>query len=295
MYVSTPCFICAWYMHAVSHLRCCTILYRWRVGVSPFVPSPFCHFFSDLLSSSHRVIDQFTECLNLCNIHQTKRIRVNSMEKNNGAVTPNWKSVRVGHTNHESQPKTASSNSRSEWTKDIEQPKIRVVTDPSRMPLATRLSDTIPRREFSQPVDGYKEFRKVNSKMGAKATNPEGMPKYIGSSFTHIVNAPTRTPIAPPVHVSIPRPYPVLAASAQSSQAPFINNRTMTGQMLGSHARNFVPEQHVPYLPPDEPVSASNPVKALNATWSACWDKEAGATYYYNQDTGEATWIPPDL
>ena len=37
-----------------------------------------------------------------------------------------------------------------------------------------------------------------------------------------------------------------------------------------------------------------NPVKEINDTWTACWDKEAGAIYYYNQITGEATWIPPD-
>lgn len=40
-------------------------------------------------------------------------------------------------------------------------------------------------------------------------------------------------------------------------------------------------------------VGPDNPVVQLNDTWSACWDDEAGAVYYYNQVTGEATWIPP--
>ena len=31
----------------------------------------------------------------------------------------------------------------------------------------------------------------------------------------------------------------------------------------------------------------------LNDTWSACWDDQAGAVYYYNNITGEATWINP--
>lgn len=43
----------------------------------------------------------------------------------------------------------------------------------------------------------------------------------------------------------------------------------------------------------DAPVGPDNPVKRLNDTWSACWDDEAGAVYYYNYQTGEATWLPP--
>jgi hypothetical protein len=42
-------------------------------------------------------------------------------------------------------------------------------------------------------------------------------------------------------------------------------------------------------------VCSDNPIRELNETWSACWDDEAGAVYYYNKSTGEATWIPPDL
>lgn len=42
-------------------------------------------------------------------------------------------------------------------------------------------------------------------------------------------------------------------------------------------------------------VGSDNPIKQLDATWAACWDDEAGAVYYYNQNTGEATWLPPRL
>jgi hypothetical protein len=33
---------------------------------------------------------------------------------------------------------------------------------------------------------------------------------------------------------------------------------------------------------------------ASDASWLSYWDEEAGASYYYNEVTGEATWIPPD-
>lgn len=51
----------------------------------------------------------------------------------------------------------------------------------------------------------------------------------------------------------------------------------------------------MPYNPPIEPVGPDNPYQQLNETWTKCWDKEAGAVYYYNNDTGEATWIQPEL
>lgn len=31
-----------------------------------------------------------------------------------------------------------------------------------------------------------------------------------------------------------------------------------------------------------------------DGNWCECWDDEAGAVYYYNDNTGEATWLRPD-
>jgi hypothetical protein len=44
----------------------------------------------------------------------------------------------------------------------------------------------------------------------------------------------------------------------------------------------------------DAPVGPDNPMKQLSVEWCACWDDEAGAVYYYNQTSGEATWVMPD-
>ena len=46
-----------------------------------------------------------------------------------------------------------------------------------------------------------------------------------------------------------------------------------------------------------EMPTAENPVVAYDneGIWSACWDDSAEAVYYYNNVTGEATWIPPEL
>jgi hypothetical protein len=40
-------------------------------------------------------------------------------------------------------------------------------------------------------------------------------------------------------------------------------------------------------------VGPDNPVVQIRENWSACWDGEAGAVYYYNHISGEATWLPP--
>lgn len=51
----------------------------------------------------------------------------------------------------------------------------------------------------------------------------------------------------------------------------------------------------MPYLPPaDEPLGPDNPFKDIDDTWTACWDDEARAVYYYNKQSGEATWLPPE-
>jgi hypothetical protein len=81
-------------------------------------------------------------------------------------------------------------------------------------------------------------------------------------------------------------------------------NRTTSGQILGSPVRRYADVAHVPQLSftdrasaaalSDEPVSATNPFKAVNDTWCECWDEEVGAIYYYNNKSGEATWVPPD-
>ena len=34
--------------------------------------------------------------------------------------------------------------------------------------------------------------------------------------------------------------------------------------------------------------------KDIGGGWQACWDKEAGSVYYFNTETGEATWLPPN-
>lgn len=203
----------------------------------------------------------------------------------------NYKSIRVNTGPPVAQPKIPVNKMSMN---DPVQPKLRIVTDPTKMPLGTRLSDNVQGRDFSQPPHGYRGA--VNSKSEAKgvpSSSSGAPPMYVASTFTHIVNAPTRPSLPKPLDVSLPRPRPVLTADSMS-HAPPLNNRTMTGKILGTAAKNVINEINVPYLPPDQPVGPDNPVKVLNATWTACWDKEAGAIYYYNQKTGEATWIPPD-
>lgn len=41
-------------------------------------------------------------------------------------------------------------------------------------------------------------------------------------------------------------------------------------------------------------VNENIPHVFLNEVWSKCWDQEAYCSYYYNIETGEATWVIPD-
>ena len=87
-------------------------------------------------------------------------------------------------------------------------------------------------------------------------------------------------------------------------------NRAITGEILGQKQPAYVDSARVPHLEEGylsnmqaqaqqerEMPTADNPVVAYDAegVWSACWDDSAEAVYYYNNITGEATWIPPDV
>jgi len=77
---------------------------------------------------------------------------------------------------------------------------------------------------------------------------------------------------------------------------PLLNNRTADGKILGSYAKRYVDPAHVPApAEPAAPLGPENPTRELSDTWTACWDNEAGAVYYYNKISGEATWIAPKL
>jgi hypothetical protein len=123
---------------------------------------------------------------------------------------------------------------------------------------------------------------------------PRGIPPYIGSTFTHLTGNRQIIPANRPPMTTLPRAYPTLMTE-DFATSPMLHNRTANGKILGSVGKRFITENHIPYLPPELPVGPDNPYQQLNDIWYKCWDKEAGAVYYYNQQTGEATWIQPDI
>jgi hypothetical protein len=215
--------------------------------------------------------------------------------------TGSWKSVNVAPP-VAAQPKAAPQRTEAVGLskQDVVQPRLRVVSNPAELPIPTVQSTTVPPKSLNMPPNRYIESRKVDSKAEAKgeprssANSAKGVPQYVGSTFTHLPNAANRPLLPPSKFVTTARPHPVLT-NDQYSDTPLLSNRTPNGAIVGSPSKRFVAEANVPYLPPDEPVGPDNPVKSLNDTWSACWDKEAGAIYYYNNETGEATWLKPEL
>lgn len=134
----------------------------------------------------------------------------------------------------------------------------------------------------------------------------------------------------PKITPTLPRPF-VPASPASFDDYGKLHQRTADGRILGKDNRKFCDEAHVPYHPEPHTISSlvasaggtvlttpaardrgrgqfsevkqhydvsgvneRNNVVQLDATWSACWDGEAAAVYYYNHLSGEATWIPPE-
>eukprot|EP01033_Poteriospumella_lacustris_P010551 gene10551-7505_t len=187
---------------------------------------------------------------------------------------------------------------------EFSQPKLNIVKDPRLLPTPTLLSEVDPVRDFSQPAHKY-PARKVDSRSEAKVstdmraampmTSPRGIPSFVGTSFTHLPNHHVPVPQPRPPRATIPRMFPALTGEEYAQAGMLLHNRTASGRILGNTAQRIISDAHVPYLPPEEPVGPDNPYVAINDTWTKCWDKEAGAVYYYNQLTGEATWIAPEL
>ena len=149
------------------------------------------------------------------------------------------------------------------------------------------------------------------SSTGRKAPPPQ----FIGSSYAHLPNAGKKGFLMhnkAPAKPQVPRPY-IPQAKHFFDQQQKLANRTVAGEILGKDQPTFVDPNRVPYMDPDyvvtaqgqgaleeeerEMPTAENPVVAYDTdgVWSACWDDEAEAVYYYNNVTGEATWIPPDV
>lgn len=135
------------------------------------------------------------------------------------------------------------------------------------------------------------------------------LPKEFGTHYLNVPNAQVRMQNAIPKQATLPRPYIPHAKHFFDSQAK-LANRTASGEILGSYKKNYVDPANVMYTEPgfvptpvtasvtdDFPVGPDNPVKPYDAAgiWSACWDAEAEAVYYYNNENGEATWIPPPI
>lgn len=196
---------------------------------------------------------------------------------------------------------------------NIQGPKKLEKTDPACSPIAAKISTIIPEKKFDAPPHRYRES--VNSRTQFKMDQSAlvGPPvREVGSTFTHLPNA-TRVSFTPqPKNVTIPRAFipPPRSAFQDSS---LLHNRTADGTILGSHQRRFVDAQHVPSLDVAaheqmkqtlgynvsnieklvSSVGPNNPTQLVVNNWYACWDEAAQAIYYYNGDTGEATWVRP--
>jgi hypothetical protein len=156
--------------------------------------------------------------------------------------------------------------------------------------------------------------------------------EYVGTSYTHKANHFVAIKggrgFPKPADVVISRPYVPLAPSKDqwgNELSGLLHNRKVSGKIIGDVRKRTVDASNVPYLdpsqapsvpgyqpsatgtieayrfdegedglgPPPYGVGPDNPSRQLDDTWAAYWDDEAGAVYYYNGVTGEASWIPP--
>ena len=138
-------------------------------------------------------------------------------------------------------------------------------------------------------VAGSKSSMSSSSRYDQRGSN---IPAHVGTTYYHMPNAHRVAPMPPPLAPSVPRPF-VSTHNPDLFDGPMMHNRTADGKIIGITTPVYIDSKYVPKPSVDVPVGPDNPIKELNHIWSACWDGEASAVYYYNQETGEATWIQP--
>lgn len=189
---------------------------------------------------------------------------------------------------------------------------------PKRIPYQVPSEMKVPSKK--KPKDSSKDMKEVHrsSIVVEEQNQPYGKPLPLNSGV--------------PKLPAIPKAF-VPTSRKEYSHLPQMHQRGADGKYFGGKTRRYVPAEYVPYLEQqattedqnntqyyddtgqydyavttydqtaddngyqvaiDKPVGPDNPMKQLSDTWCACWDDEAGAVYYYNHVTGEATWIMPD-
>lgn len=159
------------------------------------------------------------------------------------------------------------------------------------------------------PASMQSPSRSVHSKTETKSDHPSRLVQAAGhvvglDNYSHNNDGDydygSSYQPSPPKNVSLPRPYVPPPNSNPGG-------RTAGGmRVYNPSGSDFADPSHVPANGPraksalscleeeDSSVGPDRPTKALNDVWSACWDDEVKATYYYNHQTGEATWILPE-
>lgn len=184
----------------------------------------------------------------------------------------------------------------------ISQAKLTLVTD--NKPISTTLTPHFHQRDLVQAVPKYPS-RKVDSKSQMKGEQmdtsnvPPGMSQYFGTAIPNDpkFRNPNQAYKQPPhiIQPAVPRIHNVVDTKEYADGNGSFLNRTANGKILGNAGKRFISQTHIPHNPFDVQVGPDNPSQAIDDTWTKCWDREAGASYYYNNITGEATWIQPEL
>lgn len=159
-------------------------------------------------------------------------------------------------------------------------------------PIEARQTTMLPYKEYDLAPDDYK-------------------PKAVNSRYDYKQDA--SIPLKDlTVSQQAAYPIPYIPPRIDAFQAyPLLRNRAPDGTILGSYKKNYIDPSHVPRMDSGSTrlvltssqemkaalpeVGPDNPVMDINDTWSSCWDEEVQAVYYYNKETGEATWIPPPI
>ena len=152
-----------------------------------------------------------------------------------------------------------------------------------------------PSSKPSGPVDSRHDTKLTPLKESGNIDGTEvdfdtGLPVYLSNV------APSKSGVTMSGNLSVYEKSKL--AAIESGDSSILHAESgVTYERYDKKLSRYVDTKYVPAISrnvdEDEPVGPNNPLKALDDIWSACWDEQASAVYYYNNVTGEATWIHP--
>lgn len=162
-------------------------------------------------------------------------------------------------------------------------------------PLAAPLSDTAPPDFLSRSFTASSSHSLavgagVGAGVGSAASTPRSSLSQRGAAIIGGATPATTTAAAAAAALTLTTPTGV-PSEDESSPVPA---EWTSFELPSPEANRESPDHDVPTTEPDSGQSGGSGATGQSSQWLQLWDEEIESYYYFNETSGEASWVLPD-